>query len=196
MPKANRGNGRGFTLLEALVSIVIFGVGLSTFFGLFPYSLHEVQHSNIYLQAVSVGQQYMDAIRSSVEQSQPMPAPTTAAIDAGDEVLGAQSSPGVAEHHHGDRDESLGDRAGPVLGVGVGPLPADLAASGRPDQLAVAGQPGRHRRQSLLGLILGQPHIQQSPRSLFDHACLRYRLRQAQADDGPGEVMRRAAART
>jgi prepilin-type N-terminal cleavage/methylation domain-containing protein len=99
MPKANRGNGRGFTLLEALVSIVIFGIGLSTFFGLFPYSLHEVQHSNIYLQAVSVGQQYMDAIRSSVEQSQPMPAPTTAAIDGGDEVLGAQTSPGVAMHN-------------------------------------------------------------------------------------------------
>ena len=98
MRTTNRGNGRGFTLLEALVSIVIFGVGLSTFFGLFPYSLHEVQHSNIYLQAVSVGQEYMDAIRSSVEQSQPMPAPTTAAIDAGDEVLGQQIA-GVAVHN-------------------------------------------------------------------------------------------------
>jgi prepilin-type N-terminal cleavage/methylation domain-containing protein len=97
MRRPNRGNGRGFTLLEALVSIVIFGVGLSTFFGLFPYSLHEVRHSNIYLQAVSVGQQYMDAIRSSVEQSRPMPAPTTAAIDGGDEVLGTgihNASPG------------------------------------------------------------------------------------------------------
>ena len=97
MQKPNRGNGRGFTLLEALVSIVIFGVGLSTFFGLFPYSLHEVRHSNIYLQAVSVGQQYMDAIRSSVEQSKPMPTPTSAAIDGGDAILGTghhNTSPG------------------------------------------------------------------------------------------------------
>jgi prepilin-type N-terminal cleavage/methylation domain-containing protein len=98
MQKPNRGNGRGYTLLEALVSIVIFGVGLSTFFGLFPYSLHEVRHSNIYLQAVSVGQQYMDAIRSSVEQSQPMPVPTTYPIDGGDEVMGQQVM-GVAVHN-------------------------------------------------------------------------------------------------
>jgi prepilin-type N-terminal cleavage/methylation domain-containing protein len=88
MRKPTRGNGRGFTLLEALISIVIFGVGLSTFFGLFPYSLHEVRHSNIYLQAVSEGQQYMDAVRSSVEQSRPIPGPTTAPIDGGFEVLG------------------------------------------------------------------------------------------------------------
>jgi prepilin-type N-terminal cleavage/methylation domain-containing protein len=97
MPRTSRGNGRGFTLLEALVSIVIFGVGLSTFFGLFPYSLHQVRHSNIYLQAVSVGQQYMDSMRAAVEQSQPMPSPTSPAIDGGDEVLGTgihNSSPG------------------------------------------------------------------------------------------------------
>ena len=97
MIRAGRGNGRGFTLLEALVSIVIFGVGLSTFFGLFPYSLHQVRHSNIYLQAVSVGQQYMDAMRSAVEQSHPMPGPTSPAIDGGDEVLGTghhNASPG------------------------------------------------------------------------------------------------------
>ena len=97
MRKPSRGNGRGFTLLEALVSIVIFGVGLSTFFGLFPYSLHEVRHSNVYLQAVSVGQQYMDAIRSSVEMSKPMPAPTSPPIDGGFEILGTgikNSSPG------------------------------------------------------------------------------------------------------
>ncbi len=98
MRKPTRANGRGFTLLEALVSIVIFGVGLSTFFGLFPYSLHEVRHSNIYLQAVSVGQQYMDAIRSSVELGKPMPAPTAPAIDGGDEILGngkKNASPGT-----------------------------------------------------------------------------------------------------
>ena len=92
-----RRTARGYTLVEALVSIVIFGVGLSTFFGLFPYSLHQVRHSNIYLQAVSVGQQYMDAIRSSVEQGTPMPGPATPTIDGGDEVLGTgarNASPG------------------------------------------------------------------------------------------------------
>ena len=97
MRRPNAVNGRGFTLVEALISIVIFGVGLSTFFGLFPYSLHEVRHSNIYLQAVSVGQQYMDSIRSAVEQSKPMPAATTAPIDGGNQILGTgihNASPG------------------------------------------------------------------------------------------------------
>ena len=97
MRRPNRGNGRGFTLLEALISIVIFGVGLSTFFGLFPYSLHEVRHSNIYLQAVSAGQQYMDSLRSSIEQGKALPASSTVPVDGGDSVMGTGSknaSPG------------------------------------------------------------------------------------------------------
>jgi prepilin-type N-terminal cleavage/methylation domain-containing protein len=88
MQRPARGNGRGFTLLEALISIVIFGIGISTFFGLFPYSLHEMRHSNIYLQSVSAGQQYMDSMRSAVEQARPLPSPASIPIDGGNEVLG------------------------------------------------------------------------------------------------------------
>jgi prepilin-type N-terminal cleavage/methylation domain-containing protein len=97
MREPNRGNGRGYTLLEALISIVIFGIGLSTFFGLFPYSLHEVRHANIYLQAVSAGQQYLDAMRSSVEEGRPLPSSASIPIDGGDSVTGdgrPNASPG------------------------------------------------------------------------------------------------------
>lgn len=103
MRRPNRGSvwrdgaSRGYTLVEALISVVIFGVGLSTFFGLFPYSLHEIRHANYYLQAVSVGQQYMDSMRSAIEQSHPLPGPESIAIDGGYSVTGNKmpaTSPG------------------------------------------------------------------------------------------------------
>lgn len=93
----DRGNGRGFTLLEALISVALFGLGLATFFSLFPYSLHMVRHDNIYLQSVSAGQQYLDSMRSAVEQAKPLPGPTTVPIDGGKSVLGTgvkNASPG------------------------------------------------------------------------------------------------------
>lgn len=97
MRKPNCGNVRGYTLLEALISIAIFGIGLSTFFGLFPYSIHEVRHANVYLQAVSAGQQYMDSLRSAIEQARPLPTAPTIPIDGGLSVTGsgiANASPG------------------------------------------------------------------------------------------------------
>lgn len=103
MRKHDRGIGRknglsrGYTLLEALISICIFGIALSTFFGLFPYSIHEVRHANVYLQAVSAGQQYMDSLRSAVEQGHALPGPASIAIDGGESIIGngkPNASPG------------------------------------------------------------------------------------------------------
>ncbi len=97
MKRPGRRDGRGFSLLEALVAIAIFGIALSTFFGLFPYSLHQARHSNIYLQAISAGQQYMDSLRSAIEQGQPLPMPANPPIDGGYSVMGTgkpNASPG------------------------------------------------------------------------------------------------------
>lgn len=88
--RADRHNGRGFTLLEALFAIAIFGVALATFFGLVPFSFAATRHANVYLQAVSAGQEYLDAMRSSVEQSTPMPGPKTVPIDGGDSIMGTK----------------------------------------------------------------------------------------------------------
>ena len=64
--------------------------------------------------------------------------------------------PGVAQPHHRDRDEWLGDRAHPVLRVEVGPAHPDPAverADGvTPDEAAVAHDAGRGRRQPGLPL--------------------------------------------
>ena len=94
----SRTGRRGFTLLEALFAVAIFGVALATFFGLLPFSLESTRHANIYLQAVSAGQEYLDAMRAAVEQSKPLPGPKTAPIDGGESVMGTgvkNASPGV-----------------------------------------------------------------------------------------------------
>ncbi len=95
--RSDQRNGRGFTLLEALFAIAIFGIALATFFGLLPFSMQSTRHANIYLQAVSAGQEYLDAMRSAVEQSKTLPLPRTVPIDGGDSIMGTQvhnASPG------------------------------------------------------------------------------------------------------
>ncbi len=97
----SRGSGvkdRGFTLLEALFAVAIFGIALATFFGLLPFSLASTRHANIYLQAVSASQEYLDSMRAAVEQSKPLPGPKTVPIDGGESVMGtgtSNASPGV-----------------------------------------------------------------------------------------------------
>jgi type II secretory pathway pseudopilin PulG len=88
---------RGFSIVEALIGITIFAMALMAFFAIFPYSLQTTAHDNEYLQAVSAGQEYLDALRSAVEQSQPLPAAPTVRIDGGLSVTGngtQNASPG------------------------------------------------------------------------------------------------------
>jgi type II secretory pathway pseudopilin PulG len=91
---------RGFSIVEALIGITIFAMALMAFFAIFPFSLQTTAHDNEYLQAISAGQEYLDALRSAVEQSQPLPAPPNPAIqiDGGLSVTGngtKNASPGV-----------------------------------------------------------------------------------------------------
>ncbi len=88
---------RGFSIVEALIGITIFAMALMAFFSIFPYSLQTTAHDNEYLQAISAGQEYLDALRSAVEQSQPLPAAPTVPIDGGLSVTGnglQNASPG------------------------------------------------------------------------------------------------------
>jgi type II secretory pathway pseudopilin PulG len=79
---------RGFSIVEALIGITLFAMALMAFFAIFPYSLQTTAHDNEYLQAISAGQEYLDALRSAVEQSQPMPTPPPVPIDGGLSVTG------------------------------------------------------------------------------------------------------------
>jgi len=88
---------RGFSIVEALIGITIFAMALMAFFSIFPYSLQTTAHDNEYLQAISAGQEYLDALRSAVEQAQPLPAAPTVPIDGGLSVTGnglQNASPG------------------------------------------------------------------------------------------------------
>lgn len=88
---------RGFSVVEALIGITLFAMALMAFFAILPYSLQTTSHDDEYLQAVSAGQEYLDSLRSAVEQSQPLPQPPTVVIDGGYSVTGngvKNASPG------------------------------------------------------------------------------------------------------
>jgi type II secretory pathway component PulJ len=90
---------RGFSVVEALIGITLFAMALMAFFAILPYSLQTTSHDDEYLQAVSAGQEYLDSLRSAVEQSQPLPGPPNPPIqiDGGFSVTGngvKNASPG------------------------------------------------------------------------------------------------------
>jgi len=88
---------RGFSVVEALIGITLFAMAIMAFFSILPYSLQTTSHDDEYLQAVSAGQEYLDSLRSAVEQSQPLPQPPTVQIDGGYSVTGngvKNASPG------------------------------------------------------------------------------------------------------
>jgi type II secretory pathway pseudopilin PulG len=88
---------RGFSVVEALIGITLFAMALMAFFAIFPYSLATTSHDDEYLQAISAGQEYLDSLRSAVEQSKPIPGSPTIRIDGGFSVLGnglQNASPG------------------------------------------------------------------------------------------------------
>jgi len=62
-------------------------MAIGTFMNLLPYALQKNQHDSYYLQAVAAGQQYLDALRSSVEANTAQPAFPVINIDAGYSVV-------------------------------------------------------------------------------------------------------------
>jgi len=62
---------------------------LSTFLSLLPAALQSNAHDSVYLQAVAAGQEYLDALRDSVENGTPQPSPPVVAIDPGGSVVGS-----------------------------------------------------------------------------------------------------------
>jgi type II secretory pathway pseudopilin PulG len=87
---------RGFSLVEALFAIALLFMALGSFLTLLPNALQKNDHDAYYLQAVAAGQEYLDALRGSVENAKPEPTPPSIAIDPGGSVVGGttKTSPG------------------------------------------------------------------------------------------------------
>lgn len=87
---------RGFSLLEALLAMVVLFLATGTFLALLPYAFNNNQHDAYYLQAVAAGQEYLDALRAAVNENKPQPPYPTVPIDAGGSVVGngLNQSPG------------------------------------------------------------------------------------------------------
>ncbi len=82
------GAGRAFTIIEALIAIVLVVAGVLGLLAVVPVTMADTMRDSQRMQAVAAGQQYLDAIRHYVAQSGTLTgipaAPTTIAVDAGD----------------------------------------------------------------------------------------------------------------
>lgn len=78
---------RGFSIVEALLSIIIASSVILTLLGIVPYAFNEVQINASQVQAIALGQKYLDTLHNAEQSNQALPAATTAPLDQGDSYL-------------------------------------------------------------------------------------------------------------
>jgi len=83
---------RGFTLIEALIAMVIMAIVALALLGMVPYGFGEVQQNSTQVQAVAVGQQYLDALRYAKQTKNVLPTATTAPVDQGNTFMTGSSN--------------------------------------------------------------------------------------------------------
>lgn len=86
------GRHRGFTLIEALIAIVIVALTILALLAVVPASFNDVQMDALEVQAVSVGQQFLDDERNAKLHGLVMPTATMAPIDPGQSFVGGSAS--------------------------------------------------------------------------------------------------------
>lgn len=78
-----RGNTRGFSIIEALISFVVVTLAVVALFGTLPFAFGRIQSNADTVQAYAAGQQFMDVVRNAVYDGSTAPTSTTAPIYAG-----------------------------------------------------------------------------------------------------------------
>jgi prepilin-type N-terminal cleavage/methylation domain-containing protein len=89
---SRRTQSRGMSLIEVLISIVIMTAIILAVASMVPYGYQQLQVNATQVQAVAVGQQYLDAMRNGKQTNQPLPSATTAPIDQGDSFMNGSAN--------------------------------------------------------------------------------------------------------
>jgi|SRR6516162_5100381 type II secretory pathway pseudopilin PulG len=82
---------RGFTLIEALIAMVIVFVTVSSLLLVVPFAFNNTQMNAVEVQAVAVGQRFLDDERNAKLQSSVMPTSTSLPIDPGQGFMGGSA---------------------------------------------------------------------------------------------------------
>jgi len=83
---------RGFSLIEALISVVIMATVTLALLGMVPYGYRQVQMNATQVQAIALGQQYLDALRNAKQVGNALPTATTAPVDQGNTFMTGSSN--------------------------------------------------------------------------------------------------------
>jgi type II secretory pathway pseudopilin PulG len=83
MQTTGRARVRAFSLIEALVAMVVLLVGVLTLTTAYPYAFGRIGERDDELQAVSFGQQYIEQVREQIRAGATALTPGTAPIDGG-----------------------------------------------------------------------------------------------------------------
>lgn len=87
---------RAFSIIEALLSLIVLLIAMLGLLSLVPWVFGQVQSNSLEIQAYTLAQQYMDQVRLFVQAplTYPLPSPTTAPISTGSSyVNGALANP-------------------------------------------------------------------------------------------------------
>src|SRR5215468_11732696 len=83
---------RGFSIIESLVAMVLVTFSILSLFGLISASFGGTEQDSEHIQAVTAGQQYLDAIRQAVQNANSVPSSPTIKVDPGFGQTGHQIS--------------------------------------------------------------------------------------------------------
>lgn len=79
--------GRAFTLIETMVALVVMLMSLLAMLAVIPFAFTNVETNSLEVQAVAVGQRFLDDERNAKLHALPTPSATDVPVDAGQSLV-------------------------------------------------------------------------------------------------------------